>query len=105
MPLDRDSKPIRLLTLAAGEDASQISCTVTVVSLTATPLPQYEALSYCWGDMKDTRTITLRRQGDQGDQIEQQFTVTVNLARALRRLRHKDRDRTFVDRRDLYTPK
>jgi hypothetical protein len=93
LPLDRDSKQIRLLTVASGDDSSEISCTVTVVSLTATPPPQYEALSYCWGDMKDTRTITLRHPEHQGGQVQQQFTVTANLASALRRIRHRDRDR------------
>ena len=99
-PLDRASRQIRLLALAPSvNDDAAISCTMEIVSLTATPRPRYEALSYCWGDMKDTRAITLRHRGsnqhlnEPSVDIEQQFEVTANLHIALRRLRLKDQER------------
>lgn len=48
VPLDCTGKQIRLLRPASRDDATEIYCTLTVAPLTATPLPQNEALSYCW---------------------------------------------------------
>ena len=99
-PLDRASKQIRLLTLAPSVNGkAAITCTVEIVSLKATPCPRYEALSYCWGDMKDTREITLRHRGpnlhssEPSADFEQRFKVTANLHHALRRIRHKVQER------------
>ena len=93
LPLDRDSKQIRLLTIEAGDHESDICCTINTVSLTTNPPPKYEALSYCWGDMTDTRIITLCHPDFQED-IRQPFTVTANLASALHCIRLEDRKRT-----------
>jgi hypothetical protein len=46
--------------------------------------PEFEALSYVWGDPLITRQIKLNSQP---------FRVTENLEAALRRLRHDDRAR------------
>lgn len=45
---------------------------------------QYEALSYVWGSVRDTKPITVE---------DQEVEVTVNLHTALRNLRHDDRER------------
>lgn len=95
VPLDRDSKQIRLLTVEAGHHESEICCSFTITSLTAKSLPQYEALSYCWGNVKDTKTITLRHPDFRGEQIQQPFTVSANLANALRCIRQEGRNRTL----------
>ena len=90
-PLDRSSKEIRLLTLEpADRDDAEIVGVITVCSLKDTPPPKYEAVSYCWGDRKDTKTITIRQSSQHHHglgALSQNFTVTANLSNALRRLR------------------
>ena len=52
MPLDPSSHEIRLLILAPSEgEKSEISCDVEICDLDASP--DYEALSYTWGDWID----------------------------------------------------
>ena len=97
-PLDHSEKQIRLLRLAASndEDDVQLWGILEIVSLVSTPLPQYETLSYCWGDMKDTKTIEILQEASEyGGEAGQQLAITNNLARALQRIRFKDRPRTL----------
>src|SRR5689334_3368211 len=55
--LDTDNRSIRVLELSAGGWDSDISVKLTQVSLDAAP--EYEALSYTWGNPKDRRSITV----------------------------------------------
>ncbi|KAE9364650.1 HET-domain-containing protein [Stipitochalara longipes BDJ] len=84
-PLDRDTQSIRLIMLQpASSFASDIHCDIYHVSLSTQP--DYEALSYAWGDAAVTAPIFL--QGFR-------FEATVNLISALRHLRYEDRPRTL----------
>lgn len=62
----------------------EISCHLITVSLEDSP--QFEALSYVWGDANDTLSIQLK-----GDF----FPVTRNLEAAIRRLRMKTEERVI----------
>ena len=83
-PLPKDSHNIRLLSLLSGSWGEVIRCVVRPVSLEGTP--EYEALSYVWGDPKVTAPIILNGC---------EFSATTNLVAALRRLRLEDRSRTL----------
>jgi len=77
------SKVVRVLILHPGPHEGAISCSLSVVSLDDEPAPNYEALSYVWGDETVTETVTV-------DAME--VHATVNLIVALRRIRHGDRN-------------
>lgn len=71
---------IRLLSLREGSGSDEIDCDLLIASLDGQV--DYEALSYVWGDARDTKPIRL---------CGQPFHVTVNLESALRNLRQTDR--------------
>jgi hypothetical protein len=68
---------IRLLILNPGECDAEIECSFQVASLDVSC--EFEALSYVWGDMSNLQPIIVD---------DTKFEVTVNLAAALRRVRH-----------------
>lgn len=82
--LDNNRRQIRLASILPGRWSEDVSCTLTVVSLSDKPRPRYEALSYTWGDLSDKVPIYLEGSF---------FPVTKNLHLALRRLRHVDKPR------------
>lgn len=71
---------IRLLVIHPG-DQSTINCSIRHALLSQSP--QYEALSYCWGDTKRNVHINCN---------DLQISVTENLCSALHRLRRKNVD-------------
>ena len=75
---------IRLLTLLRGKNAQPIHCRLEVVLLDSAP--EYEALSYVWGNPDVTKPIQVN------DRLAE---VTTNLEAALRHLRIEDSDRTL----------
>jgi Heterokaryon incompatibility protein (HET) len=75
-PLSAGTSKIRILHILPGQFDDAICCTLTHADLAAQP--QYEALSYAWGDSSNTKPITL-------DGFR--FQVTVGLESALRHLR------------------
>ncbi|KAF2141127.1 uncharacterized protein K452DRAFT_229721, partial [Aplosporella prunicola CBS 121167] len=86
-PLNELTSDIRLINLlppSPGHDTSPISCTSFAVSLDT--WPQYEALSYTWGDANITDTIEVDGHA---------FNVTANLFSALKQLRTEDKPRTL----------
>ncbi|KAF2254492.1 hypothetical protein BU26DRAFT_417709, partial [Trematosphaeria pertusa] len=83
-PLTPTTQEIRLLTLLPGEWASPIECNVKHVDLDDGP--EYEALSYTWGDLNDK--VDIRVEGAT-------FSVTRNLEVALRYLRHETQERVL----------
>lgn len=101
-PLDHSRKEIRLATISAGAFDDPIHCKLTRHELLSNGL-DFEALSYCWGDLKDTETITLRHNYfSDGSSLEGEpeggqhiFNVTRTLARALRYLRYAEKERTI----------
>jgi hypothetical protein len=84
-PLDDATQTIRLIRLQpASRFASDVHCDIYHVSLETNP--DYEALSYAWGDAKVTEHIFLQ---------DCLFHATVNLVSALRHLRRADQARTL----------
>jgi hypothetical protein len=82
-----ERQEIRLMFLEAGQPKDEIIASLMVTSLRWAPeywTPEFEALSYVWGDPLITRPIKLNGQP---------YQVTENLEAALRRLRHDDRVR------------
>lgn len=75
-PISKESRNIRILSVLPGSFASDIHCTLQTVSLD--DHPDYDALSYTWGDPEITRPIFV-------DGIEVQ--VTTNLEAALWHIR------------------
>lgn len=77
-----EPRQIRLLHLLPGID--EVHFTLELINLNNNP--DYEAVSYCWGDAADTRTVYCE---------EQPLQITVSLFTALRQLRLPDRCRTL----------
>lgn len=93
--IPNDSRTIRLLVLHAGAPENPIHCNLITSSLKNDRTTEFEALSYCWGDPTDTKTITLshvRANDDLGLPVEskphQVFEITSGLDEALRYLRY-----------------
>ncbi|PMD53601.1 HET-domain-containing protein [Hyaloscypha bicolor E] len=95
--LDRDRQELRLLVLQPGLLEDPICCYLITSSLTKSPAPVFEALSYCWGNMADTRKIKLSHTSTLESSAQHQvFAITSSLHGALRHLRHSDgRSRTL----------
>ena len=83
--LDPSRNQIRVLHLSPGrENDDELYCTLSTVSLDDDP--QYEALSYVWGDTsEDEPSIMLG---------ERELKVRRNLHSALQGIRYLDRGRT-----------
>ncbi|KAH9204942.1 heterokaryon incompatibility protein-domain-containing protein, partial [Leptodontidium sp. 2 PMI_412] len=74
--LDYAHREIRLLTILDDDDDYLVRCTTRTASLD--DRPNFNALSYCWGDSKVTSPIMVDYHV---------MSVTVNLEKALRHLR------------------
>ena len=86
-PLNAADKEIRLLHLWSEEVGGQVICSLSKASLAAKP--EYQALSYAWGDPAVTTPIILSEldtSNENGVAIAQ-VRVTTNLEAALRVLR------------------
>lgn len=87
---DQDLKTdddIRLLLIDPGDDGP-ISGSLQYAKLT--DAPDFDSISYCWGEQKHLQTITINSK--------EGFLVSNHLHAALRRLRRKDRPRlVWVD--------
>ena len=76
-PVNTTSRDIRLLTLHPGEWQDDIHCDLFVASLDKNP--DYQTLSYTWGDSTSTKPLFI-------NSIE--VRATQNLEAALRHIRH-----------------
>lgn len=74
--LDPSLREIRLLRIHPGHHDETVRCSLTIVSLD--DRPEFEALSYVWGNASDTQTIYV-------DNVP--FPATTNLESALRHIR------------------
>ncbi|KAH9428000.1 hypothetical protein MCOR02_011492 [Pyricularia oryzae] len=54
-PLSEEIGEIRLIVVNQGNSADPITCSFDTVSLTDTPTPSYDALSYTWGESEISR--------------------------------------------------
>ncbi|KAF5010254.1 hypothetical protein FDECE_3572 [Fusarium decemcellulare] len=77
-----DERQVRILILEPGRYGDQLVCELATVELGDDP--EFEALSYCWGDKHDVRHIIVNGHP---------WTITKNLHSALQRLRFEDRHR------------
>lgn len=104
-PLDLSRKEIRLVTIAPGAFGDPVQCALAR-HLAPWDGLDFEALSYCWGDLRDTVTIALRHdhkphenpQGGAdgvGSSDNQFFHITKSLHLALQYLRYRDRPRVI----------
>ncbi|KAL2045707.1 hypothetical protein N7G274_002138 [Stereocaulon virgatum] len=73
---DGEGETIRLIDIHPGSDIDILQCTMRHVRLADSP--QYEALSYCWGDPTPNQTIKCNGKP---------LAITTSLQLALRRLR------------------
>lgn len=77
--LNKEAREIRLVTIVSSLSSSErIGCKLAIFPLK--DAPQYAALSYVWGDIKETAPITLN---------DTEVRVTTNLLAALQRLSQK----------------
>lgn len=59
-PLGASTHQIRLLALAPSKnDIDDITCCLNVVGLHGFPIPNYDALSYVWGDPSPRFTMVM----------------------------------------------
>lgn len=84
LPLKHE-QDIRLLYLLPGHDRAPLSCSLRIVSLSEPP--DYEALSYTWGEPIFSASIECFSKG--------QLPITENLSKALFQLRLADRLRVL----------
>ncbi|KAF2654208.1 HET-domain-containing protein, partial [Lophiostoma macrostomum CBS 122681] len=91
-PLRPETKEIRVVEVAPSESFDQpLHLTLRHTSLIAENRLKYEALSYCWGDIRQTVGITL--VGDNASSVE--FQISSNLERAIKRIRQPKEIRVF----------
>ncbi|OQN95137.1 hypothetical protein B0A48_18814 [Cryoendolithus antarcticus] len=77
-PLNAKAQETRLLVLEAGMDKQPVCCKVYVAPLLSDPKPQYETVSYVWGDARSRSTIVVNGS---------RKNVPANCERVLRRMR------------------
>jgi hypothetical protein len=80
----KDADDIRVLVVHQGHLGEDVKCSLRHVSLNSQP--EFEAISYAWGDVKDTKFITLNGR---------QRAVTISLYTALEQFRQTDADRVL----------
>src|SRR5438045_7672310 len=81
--LELEKKEICLIKLHLDH---KVSCELFIVSLQDSPHPQYEALSYVWGNAAETLPIEVNQQ---------EFNVMTNLYSALHHIRLEDGERVL----------
>ena len=88
-PLNANQKEFRLLDLYPGKFEGRIRCSTRRASLGGHTKPEYETISYCWGDVNERASIKLNGQN---------VSVPASAAAALRRVRMSKRNRVvWVD--------
>lgn len=82
--LDQERRQIRLVTILPGSFEGPIACELSTTHVD--DLPEYNSLSYVWGQRAEPRQIRLNGRT---------FDVTRNVEEALRRLRHPTESLVF----------
>ena len=87
-PLDKESLEIRLLTVYPATNPSEVpvKCSLSHANLSQEPKPEYETISYTWGESTERKTIIV-------DNFR--LEVPVSAERAIRRMRLRDRSRVL----------
>ncbi|KAL8653827.1 MAG: hypothetical protein Q9226_003688 [Calogaya cf. arnoldii] len=115
--LKEDTGEIRLLTLLPDCFGEPIRISLEIHVLSDSEVPEFEALSYAWGDASDVRDIYIEANQPKWPELletddinsvqRRRLRVTKNLFEALNHLRLEDRPRVFwidaicVDQKDL----
>ncbi|KAL8812703.1 MAG: hypothetical protein Q9223_007227, partial [Gallowayella weberi] len=104
-PFREEAKEIRLLTLLPDLFETPIYITIRTVVLSDEEVPEFEALSYAWGDPADRLDIYVKVEPSEQDiprsirnlkrAGRKTLSVTRNLAEALKHLRLENRPRVF----------
>ncbi|KAJ9658835.1 hypothetical protein H2201_007616 [Coniosporium apollinis] len=89
-PLASGVREIRLVTILPGHGDETVCCRLNTTSVDAKSLT-YTALSYVWGDVKNSPEIFLQGEDEHGEA----WKVTPNLHVALLHLRSPSQERTF----------
>ena len=103
-PLNPLAKEIRLIKLHPGTKEDDITCSLIQVSLLDSP--RYEAISYCWGDLGEIRSIKVeyldssaepcdltRTSSDQTENELFDFNIAASLHDFLSRIRNQHEPR------------
>ena len=85
-PIDASRRQVRLLTVKHGSGNKKIQCSIKHASLVSYPKPEFEAVSYCWGDPSERACIEI-----DGTIVD----VPSSSEKVLRRLRLPKTDRTL----------
>jgi hypothetical protein len=84
-PINDPTREVRIATIHPAADInSPVNCSLSTHALATAP--DYDALSYCWGD--ENHKISIFVEG-------RPYGVTTNLHSALRHLRHKSAEKRF----------
>ncbi|KAI1282691.1 heterokaryon incompatibility protein-domain-containing protein [Xylaria sp. FL0933] len=87
--LQQEVDEIRILHLHPAARDAEIMCSLKYATLESEMVPQFEAMSYCWGDQTQRKTIKLIEDGTDGDgTVRTELTVTENLYLMLKALRN-----------------
>ncbi|KAF2705763.1 HET-domain-containing protein [Pleomassaria siparia CBS 279.74] len=81
--LDRAQRSIRLLAIHPGSGSDPVACELVLISLLQEKPTEYEALSYCWGNSGERKTILLH----QSDAAAKNVQISIALYGALLHLR------------------
>ena len=84
-PLSQDGRYIGLARLACSRDSYLRPC-LTLETVRFEEDPEYEAMSYTWGDPKRTRAVTVE---------DGSWLTSANLETGIRRLRHLNEETLY----------
>ena len=81
----------RLVRILPGAADMELSCQIQHIALLGETTAEYEALSYCWGDTREMKSILLSFPDKNGQQLPPSpFRITLNLYSALIKMRSDD---------------
>ncbi|KAI1207484.1 heterokaryon incompatibility protein-domain-containing protein [Annulohypoxylon truncatum] len=86
-PLQEAHRQTRVLSLYPGKFEDPLVCSITNISLDDPSHDAYEALSYCWGDLRTEEIIQIRESLDNFERLTHNMAITSNLYEALKHLR------------------
>ncbi|KAI2464831.1 heterokaryon incompatibility protein-domain-containing protein [Annulohypoxylon bovei var. microspora] len=87
-PLQESRRQTRVLSLCPGRFEDPLLCSITTISLDDPSHGEYEALSYCWGDVRTEETIQLRESLENpAHGLTRGIAITANLYEALKHMR------------------
>lgn len=89
-PLDQLKQEIRLLVIHPGKLHDPIFCSLVHHELSAEENLDFEALSYCWGNINDRTFVLLKPSVEDGDSPKGKLVLPRTAEAAIRQLRRND---------------